>query len=362
MFAPVELPKRSDAPLLDAYVGHVQKVLDGLMEGLGNGSARTMTVTDLAGIGPAQPGEGVMKNKYQAQQSDIDRYKTHLGSLDSKVADIAGESAQVTNAAQREVANLYDVIAEIVHGVPGKPSIARQLDAIDGIDRAVGAAEQAVSAANTELADRADSISPPPVSNFAPPMSTGYAPAMSSSGGRPRAAYASVGNPASYAADGNTGAPIGGSVARAREMVYRYLTEQRHVPPAQAAAIAANIEKESAFNPAAWNDNWNGKEYENSYGLCQWRGNRLAALETFAGGRKGDWQVQLDFMLTELNGPGNGVPGTEANANRYFMAATNAKEAAAAFDQYYERSSGASTGDRASLADYIARTMASVAV
>ncbi|WP_280396336.1 phage tail tip lysozyme [Nocardia brasiliensis] len=355
MFARQEIPKRSDAPLLNAYLTRVQVVLDGLAEGLGDGSARTMAVADLVHVGPPLLEDGAMIAEYRAQQSEVDRYRAHLGALDRKIADIAEKSAEVTNTAQREVANLYDVVAEIVHGVPQDPTIARQLEAMAGIDRAVGEAEEAVETARTQLADRADNISHPAAADFVAPTSTGT---VSSRAAQPRSTVSRAQNAVSYASDGKAPAPIGGSVAEAREMVYRYLRDKYDMPPAQAAAIVANIEQESTFDP----DAYSGEE-EDSYGLCQWRdrsvdedGNpvgRLARLEAFAANRPGgieNWQVQVDFIIDELH-------STEKDANRHFMAAADAPAAAEAFDRYYERSDGSVRGERMELAGAIALSM-----
>ncbi|MFI6218475.1 phage tail tip lysozyme [Nocardia brasiliensis] len=375
MFASAELPRRSDAPILDAYVGHAQVVLDGLMAGLGNGSAQAITAADLAGSGPPPPDRSEMIDQYRAKQGDVDEHKTRLGALDSKVAEIAQQSAEVTNAAQQEVAKLYDIIADIVRAVPGKPTVAQQMDAIAGIDRAVGKAEEAVSSARDQLSEGAGGIAQPPVANFAASPTPSYPSTMMN--GVPRSLDYS-GSPtvsrrspaeraASYASSGQASAPIGGSVERAREMIYRYLTDPagHNLRPAQAAAIVANIEKESGFNPGVVN---HGAGEKNSFGLCQWRDEvpgqgRYSNLVAFAQNRPGgigNWQNQIDFILAEMN-------STESAARGPFMAAADPRAAAWAFDRYYERSAGSrnpnseSAQSRQDLAESIARSMGSTA-
>ncbi|NUS42467.1 MAG: hypothetical protein HOQ24_02040 [Mycobacteriaceae bacterium] len=134
----------------------------------------------------------------------------------------------------------------------------------------------------------------------------------------------------------------GGRQAAAPEM-YRYLVAKGFTP-AQAAGILGNIHVESGFNARAYN------RREGAFGLCQWRGARLANLQNFAraqGKSVADWRVQLDFVSHELN-------GSHAGAGARLAAAGTPAQAAAVFDQYYERSSGHARGRRIAAANAIA--------
>ncbi|WP_433574664.1 phage tail tip lysozyme [Nocardia brasiliensis] len=92
--------------------------------------------------------------------------------------------------------------------------------------------------------------------------------------------------------------------------------------------------------------------------MCQWRdedpgSGRLSNLEAFAAHRPGgigDWRVQVDFIIEELN-------STESAARGPFMAAATPGAAAMAFDRHYERSSGRTTEQRMTLAENIAASM-----
>jgi hypothetical protein len=179
MAAPLTLPQPADAPILDAYVAHTQTVLRRLMEGLGDGSAKTITVTGLDGMGQPPLSTGEMVTKYNAELSQVKEYQTDLNLLDTSVADIAAKSADVTNTANTEVSNLVDTIKGILNSVPDKPSVELQLKAMGSIDKAVGEAAKAVADAHDELAKHAGGITNPH------PVTTDYRPASSGGGGYP---------------------------------------------------------------------------------------------------------------------------------------------------------------------------------
>jgi hypothetical protein len=173
------LPRRADAPILDAYRAHTQAVLQGLMKGLGDGSAKTITVTSLDEMGPNPLAASDMKTKYHAQQSQVKKYQTDLNSMDTNVADIAAKSADVTNTARTEVSNLVETIKGILKNVPDKPSVQQQLKAMDS-DKAVGQAVKTVADARDQLAKSAGNITNPD------PVTTDYSPVNSGSGRYPK--------------------------------------------------------------------------------------------------------------------------------------------------------------------------------
>jgi Phage tail lysozyme len=114
--------------------------------------------------------------------------------------------------------------------------------------------------------------------------------------------------------------------------------------PAQAAGVAGNLQVESGFDPSALN------RAEGAIGLAQWENGRRTALQRFAAGRgtaETDLGTQIDFLIYELQGP-------ESGALSHLRAASDPASAAAAFDQYYERSAGTSRSQRVADAQAIA--------
>lgn len=119
--------------------------------------------------------------------------------------------------------------------------------------------------------------------------------------------------------------PVPANVASGKD-VYNGLVE-RGMSPVLAAGFAGNFHGESGFNTGAWGDNGT------SYGMGQWRGDRLTALRQLAaqqGKDPSDMGVQLDHVMAELNGP-------EAKALRLASAAGTPEQAAALIAQHYER-------------------------
>lgn len=101
--------------------------------------------------------------------------------------------------------------------------------------------------------------------------------------------------------------------------------------PAQAAGIVGNLQAESGENLD--NTIWGDKH--TSYGIAQWRADRLTRYKKEFGKdlTKTSFEEQLNYVQWELD-------HTETKAAGYIRSAKTAKEAAAAFDQHYERSSG----------------------
>lgn len=352
MAAEISLPHPADAPVLDAYVDHVQAVLRGLTKGLGDGTASTITVKSLAGMGPDQLQTSDLQTTYHATQAQTQEYGTDLNSLDTKIADLAGKSADVANTAQAQVSSLVDAITAILDGVPAKPTLAQQFDAIGAIDKAVGVAEKTVSDASDALADQAGDVggdsggsSPATGGNSATPASYG-----GSNGGNYGGNTGSRGGSPGYGTPANA-EPISGAQKVQAQDIYRYLIS-KGFSPAQAAGILGNMQVESSFNTGALNS------AEGAIGLCQWEGGRRSQLEAFAasqGKPVTDWHAQVDFMLHELQ-------GSHSNALAQIKSAQTPAAAAAAFDQYYEISAGTSRGQRIADATSIAQAMQAISV
>lgn len=128
------------------------------------------------------------------------------------------------------------------------------------------------------------------------------------------------------------------------DTVLAYLRNTLGLSPAQAAGVAGNLEVESGLNPAAYNSS------EGAIGLAQWEGGRRKALDAFAAQRgtsETDLGTQLAFLGAELH-------GSESGAYGRLLATSDPAAAAAAFDQYYERSSGSARQKRIDAANAIA--------
>jgi hypothetical protein len=132
------------------------------------------------------------------------------------------------------------------------------------------------------------------------------------------------------------------------KQIYQYLISKYGFTPAQAAGILGNMQVESSLNTGATNS------AEGAIGLVQWEGGRRTALEQYAasqGKPVTDWKVQVDFMMQELR-------GSESGAYSALKSATTAGQAAAVFDQDYERSAGTSRAQRIADANSIAAQLA----
>lgn len=118
--------------------------------------------------------------------------------------------------------------------------------------------------------------------------------------------------------------------------------------PAQAAGVEGNFYIESRFDPTAYNAK------EGAIGLAQWEGDRRTKLQQYArsqGRTETDLMTQLGFLWQELQGP-------EKSALSALRGAGSASEAAAVFDQKFERSSGASRQGRVDAANSIYKGVA----
>jgi hypothetical protein len=115
---------------------------------------------------------------------------------------------------------------------------------------------------------------------------------------------------------------------------------------AQAAGVAGNFVVESKLDPKAYNPK------EGAIGFAQWEGSRRSSLQRFAaqmGRPETDPDAQRQFLWHELT-------GSESSALAALKATSTPAQAAAVFDQKYERSSGGSRQLRIAIADKIAGT------
>lgn len=98
----------------------------------------------------------------------------------------------------------------------------------------------------------------------------------------------------------------------------------------EAAAIAANLMRESSLNPNALIVDSNGRL---SGGIAQWNADRLDSLKAFASANGADWtdkKVQLDYLLHELR-------GSESGALAQLLSANGVGDKSFAFAKYFER-------------------------
>ena len=124
--------------------------------------------------------------------------------------------------------------------------------------------------------------------------------------------------------------------------------KERGFTEEQAAGIVGNLQAESGINinPAAIGDG--GK----AWGIAQWHPERRAIWEKATGkkwessGISPNFEEQLQFIVYELK-------RTEAQALRKLRATKTVEDAAAVFDQYYERSAGTAREKRIELAQAI---------
>ncbi|WP_330256429.1 transglycosylase SLT domain-containing protein [Nocardia sp. NBC_00565] len=189
MSVDTSLPSRPDAPILNAYAGHIEVALAKLAKPVGTGSAESITVAGLDGLGESQLKSGDIVTKYHAKQSDATKYRDELNSLDTKIVGMAGmaqKSADLANTVYTEVKNLVDFVKGVLDpqiGVPLNPTVELQMNAIVGIDKEVGDAATTVSEAYDEMNEQAGGVNDAASSNNYSPSGVGSYPVSSGGGG-----------------------------------------------------------------------------------------------------------------------------------------------------------------------------------
>ncbi|MFX0576431.1 hypothetical protein [Nocardia nepalensis] len=172
MAVDTSLPSRPDAPILNAYIGHIEAALARLVKAVGDGSAKSITVKGLDGLGDSQLKTGDLVAKYHAKQSDDTKYRDDLNALDTKIVGIAGmaqKSADLANTVYTEVETLVGTAKGTIASVPQNPDIGVQLSAIGSIDKAVSTTADHVSSAYDEMNEHAGGVGDPsPRNNYMP--------------------------------------------------------------------------------------------------------------------------------------------------------------------------------------------------
>lgn len=136
----------------------------------------------------------------------------------------------------------------------------------------------------------------------------------------------------------NDGSSPRSAVANNQQAIISYLRQQ-HFSANAINGILGNLYVESSLNPSAFNSR------EGAIGIAQWEGGRRTALQQYArseGRTENDLAAQLGFLVEELKNSGI---INELNS------AGSASDAAALFDQKYERSAGTSRGARINAAN-----------
>ncbi|MEU4311618.1 phage tail tip lysozyme [Nocardia sp. NPDC024068] len=330
------LHRPRNAPILNPYIAYTESVLKALEKGLGDKTAQTLTPGKLVKKGKDRPGISELEEKYTLKEDQVERYQDEWSALDDQVGFLAARAADDSNLVTGEFEELRDSVVEITRSVPDDPTPSRQLDAVNAIDKAVGDAVDKVWVAYAALEGKSQEV-PSQWSGGGGGSGGGspYFPGLTDTG-------------SAYSDD--SAEPIGeGEKATVQDM-YQYLIEKYDLTPEQAAGILGNLQVESGFDTGAYNPN------EGAIGLAQWLGGRRENLEAFAAGREGgvtSWENQIDFMMHELN-------TSESGAYNRLKSTSSAGEAAAVFDQYYERSSGEARGKRVANAEAIAASMVAV--
>jgi hypothetical protein len=314
------LHRPDNAPILNPYITYIERVLKALEDGLGDKNAQTLNAGKLVKKAAERPGESALRQQYDLNMKQVDGYQEDWESLDDQIGYIAGFAAEDANTVSREFEDLRDSAVEITAVVPDNPSPARQLDAVNALDNAVGVAYEAILRANAKLVGKSTEV---PAQNWSGNGGAApYVPGLTNTG----SAYS-----------GASAQPIGEGVKAKLEDMYKYLLE-KGFSPAQAAGILGNFQVEApGFNTGAYNPG------EGAIGLAQWQGTR--------------------FMVHEMRGtPGISGMGARSESAAYnsLMGAGSATAAAAVFDGNYERSSGEHRGQRVANAESIANSMRNV--
>jgi hypothetical protein len=135
---------------------------------------------------------------------------------------------------------------------------------------------------------------------------------------------------------GGNAPPFSGSQAERAKVLFDGVIA-RGGSPLLASAMVGNFTGESDLNPGIGGDKDRAGN-PTSFGLGQWRGERLDALKALAAKQGKDWRdpdVQLDHAMSELSGGDAGA----VRANRLIQAARTPEEAAAIFAKHFERPS-----------------------
>lgn len=314
------LHRPDNAPILNPYITYVENVLKALEDGLGDKNAQTLNAGKLVKKAAERPGESALRQQYDLNMEQVDGYQQDWESLDDQIGFIAAFAADDANTVSREFDELRDSALDIAAAVPDDPTPARQIDAVNALDNAVGVAYEAILRAYAKLEGKSTEV---PAQNWSGSGGAApYIPGLTDSG---------------FAYSGASPQPLGEGQKVQAEKIYQYLLE-KGFSPEQAAGILGNLQVESGFNTGAYNPG------EGAFGLAQWLGGRRANLKAFAefqGKPETDWKTQIDFMVHEMRGtPGVQGMGSRSESAAYnsLMGTSNHKDAATVFQSQYERS------------------------
>ncbi|MBF6241552.1 hypothetical protein IU474_31405 [Nocardia otitidiscaviarum] len=347
----VELPHpRGGSAGLDSVIDAAERAIQLSVDLFGSGAGERAPdlVEKLAerGLVDDSGNQSVMADDYAANQDEIDAIAAELHRQNREVDTSAYATSTKTSSAMSDIDHEVDGLKSTLAAegpAPGEErlSVAAEARLLSAILRTVDAVSDIIESASDGVAEEAERItySSPTYGAPTPPMMMntggygGYAPAGNDSGG------------GGFMQTVSAEAIPEGQRARVDEMYQRLL--DNGFTPAQAAGILGNLQAESGFRTDAWNAG------EASLGLAQWRGDRLEGLERFAAARGGsvtDWRIQIDYISHELQ-------NKESAAYAHLRNARTPGEAAAVFDQYYERSDGSARAKRIANANSIAGAM-----
>lgn len=228
-----------------------------------------------------------------------------------------------------------DLIGGIVDGIGNLFAVVGNV-MIDGINWLLGKLPSWVRSAMDITPLERFEVKTPKLGSNAPISSAAASTPPSSAATRSSASSRGAGGGASTSSAGyGPGANVGQLTPNA-QMAFDFFVAQG-MTPEQAAGFVANLQRESGANLDT--RAYNAKE--NAMGIAQWRGDRVANFKRVFGKdiRDASLQEQLNYIMWELN-------NTEKKAYNQILATTTASGAAAAVDQFYERSSGAHRQER----------------
>jgi hypothetical protein len=112
-----------------------------------------------------------------------------------------------------------------------------------------------------------------------------------------------------------------------KSLAYSFFISKGYTPE-QSAGIVGNLVKESSLNTKAEGDI--GYAGGSSFGIAQWRGDRLTKLKNMYGNKWSDFNNQLEYVHWELN-------NTESKAGQALKNAKDVHSAGAVISDLYER-------------------------
>ncbi|MDO3648256.1 phage tail tip lysozyme [Nocardia mangyaensis] len=346
--------------VIDAAEQAIQTSVDLFGSGAGGQALDLVEELEERGLIEDSDNQSAMVDDYASRQDEIDEIAAQLRRQNKDVDTSAYATSTTTGAAMSDIDREVDEL-ESTLAVAGPAAGENRLSAVvefrllAAILQTVGAVHDTIAAASSGVVAEAGRIndSAPSYGSPSAVMNTGgYVPPAGGHSGYPPAAGDFGGG--DYLQTANAEEISEGQRARVDEMYQRLL--DNGFTPAQAAGILGNLQQESTFDTGAW------YAAEGSLGLAQWRGDRLdgsgdhgerLGLRRFAaerGGSEYDWRIQIDFISYELQ-------HYEKTAYAHLQNARTPGEAAAVFDQYYERSDGMARGKRIANANNIASSM-----